>query len=280
MNWDRIEGNWKQFKGKAKEQWGKLTDDDLDVVSGKRDQLTGRIQERYGVAKDEAERQIDDWTRRDKAYWGRVAGAIFIKKSPAALGDGAAPVLIRSRAAVTGLVPRLPMPPLTWSVSVRNLRARGRDRGHIMHRLISSPVLAGGLARMIGVMMLTALLCVAGRAALAAVVDDGAAADNGAAELGFAFGVAVDPLGNYYVVDQSKHRVVKFDPDGIPRKIFGRYGFGNGQLYGPQGIAVGSDSKGDTRVYVADTFNSRVVIFDDNGAYKGKFGAYAPGASQ
>ena len=62
MNWDRIEGNWKQFKGKAKEQWGKLTDDDLDVVAGKRDQLTGRIQERYGVAKDEASKQIDEWT--------------------------------------------------------------------------------------------------------------------------------------------------------------------------------------------------------------------------
>ena len=61
MNWDRIEGNWKQFKGKAKEQWGNLTDDDLDVVAGKRDQLAGRIQERYGVAKDEANRQIDRW---------------------------------------------------------------------------------------------------------------------------------------------------------------------------------------------------------------------------
>jgi uncharacterized protein YjbJ (UPF0337 family) len=69
MNWDRIEGNWKQFKGKAKEQWGKLTDDDLDVVSGKRDQLAGRIQERYGIAKDDAERQIDEWTRLDDKYW-------------------------------------------------------------------------------------------------------------------------------------------------------------------------------------------------------------------
>jgi uncharacterized protein YjbJ (UPF0337 family) len=53
MNWDRIEGNWKQFKGGAKEQWGKLTDDDLDVVEGKREQLAGRIQERYGIAKDD-----------------------------------------------------------------------------------------------------------------------------------------------------------------------------------------------------------------------------------
>jgi uncharacterized protein YjbJ (UPF0337 family) len=63
VNWDQIEGNWKQFKGKAKEQWGKLTDDDLDKVEGRRDQLAGRIQERYGVAKDEADRQIGEWER-------------------------------------------------------------------------------------------------------------------------------------------------------------------------------------------------------------------------
>ena len=59
MDWDRIEGNWKQFKGKAKEQWGKLTDDDIDVIAGKRDQLVGKIQEQYGITKDEAERQVD-----------------------------------------------------------------------------------------------------------------------------------------------------------------------------------------------------------------------------
>lgn len=58
MNTDRMEGNWKQLKGKVKEQWGKLTDDDLTVIEGNQDQLAGRIQERYGVAKDEAEKQI------------------------------------------------------------------------------------------------------------------------------------------------------------------------------------------------------------------------------
>jgi uncharacterized protein YjbJ (UPF0337 family) len=61
MNWDRIEGNWKQFAGKAKESWGKLTDDDISVVNGKRDQLVGKIQNRYGIAKDEAEKQVRDW---------------------------------------------------------------------------------------------------------------------------------------------------------------------------------------------------------------------------
>jgi uncharacterized protein YjbJ (UPF0337 family) len=69
MNWDRIEGHWKQITGKAKEQWGKLTDDDLDVVAGRRDQLAGKIQERYGVAKDEAERQLADWERRATDAW-------------------------------------------------------------------------------------------------------------------------------------------------------------------------------------------------------------------
>ena len=58
MNSDKIEGNWKQIKGKVKEQWGKLTDDDLDVIAGKRDQLLGRIQERHGIAKDEAHKQL------------------------------------------------------------------------------------------------------------------------------------------------------------------------------------------------------------------------------
>jgi uncharacterized protein YjbJ (UPF0337 family) len=61
MNWDRVEGNWKQFSGKVKEKWGKLTDDDLTVINGKQDQLVGRIQERYGVAKDEAEKQVKTW---------------------------------------------------------------------------------------------------------------------------------------------------------------------------------------------------------------------------
>jgi uncharacterized protein YjbJ (UPF0337 family) len=61
MNWDRIEGNWKQFSGKAQQQWGKLTNDDLDVVEGRRTELVGKIQERYGVAKDEADQQVDSW---------------------------------------------------------------------------------------------------------------------------------------------------------------------------------------------------------------------------
>jgi uncharacterized protein YjbJ (UPF0337 family) len=64
MNWQRIEGNWKQFAGKAKESWGKLTDDDITVVDGKREQLLGRIQERYGIAKDEAEKQVKAWESR------------------------------------------------------------------------------------------------------------------------------------------------------------------------------------------------------------------------
>jgi uncharacterized protein YjbJ (UPF0337 family) len=63
MNWDRIEGQWKQLKGKAIQKWGKLTDDDLDVIEGKRENLVGRVQELYGKRKDEAEREVDDWSR-------------------------------------------------------------------------------------------------------------------------------------------------------------------------------------------------------------------------
>jgi uncharacterized protein YjbJ (UPF0337 family) len=69
MNWDRIEGNWKQVTGKVKEQWGKLTDDDLTVVAGRRDQLAGKIHERYGVAKDEVERQLAEWQLRASDAW-------------------------------------------------------------------------------------------------------------------------------------------------------------------------------------------------------------------
>ena len=63
MNWDQIEGKWKQVAGAAREKWGKLTDSDWQTVAGKKDQLVGRIQERYGVAKDEADRQADEWAR-------------------------------------------------------------------------------------------------------------------------------------------------------------------------------------------------------------------------
>jgi uncharacterized protein YjbJ (UPF0337 family) len=75
MNWDRIEGNWKQAMGHAKAQWGKLTDDDLSVVAGRRDQLAGKIQERYGVVKDEAEKQLAAWELKATDAW-------FDKKDP------------------------------------------------------------------------------------------------------------------------------------------------------------------------------------------------------
>jgi uncharacterized protein YjbJ (UPF0337 family) len=69
MNWDRIEGNWKQVTGKAKVQWGKLTDSDFEVVAGRREQLAGKIQERYGVAKEEAERQLTAWQNQANESW-------------------------------------------------------------------------------------------------------------------------------------------------------------------------------------------------------------------
>jgi uncharacterized protein YjbJ (UPF0337 family) len=63
MNWDQVEGQWKQYKGQVKEKWGKLTDDDLSVIDGQRQQLVGRLQERYGIAREAAEEQINDFIR-------------------------------------------------------------------------------------------------------------------------------------------------------------------------------------------------------------------------
>ncbi len=64
MNWDEITGNWTQFKGKIKERWGKLTDDDLTTIAGKRDQLVGLLQQRYGYEKEQAERELNAFSQR------------------------------------------------------------------------------------------------------------------------------------------------------------------------------------------------------------------------
>jgi uncharacterized protein YjbJ (UPF0337 family) len=61
MNWERVEGQWNQLKGELKSKWAKLTDDDLRNVGGKKDRLIGKLQERYGVMREEAERQVDEW---------------------------------------------------------------------------------------------------------------------------------------------------------------------------------------------------------------------------
>jgi uncharacterized protein YjbJ (UPF0337 family) len=66
MNTDQMSGKWKQMKGAAKQQWGKLTDDDLEVIAGKRDSLVGKLQERYGMAKDEAQKKADEWLKSYK----------------------------------------------------------------------------------------------------------------------------------------------------------------------------------------------------------------------
>lgn len=66
MNWDQIEGDWKQFKGKAQQQWGKLTDDDLSVVNGRRTELLGVLQKRYGHDKEQGENAINEWLKMVK----------------------------------------------------------------------------------------------------------------------------------------------------------------------------------------------------------------------
>jgi uncharacterized protein YjbJ (UPF0337 family) len=66
MNWDEIKGNWKTIKGKVKSQWGKLTDDDLTFIEGKRDQLAGKLQHHYGYAKEKVEKELDDFCEKLK----------------------------------------------------------------------------------------------------------------------------------------------------------------------------------------------------------------------
>lgn len=65
MNRDTLKGNWKQLKGEAKKKWGRLTNDDMDRIEGEYDKLVGRIQERYGIERDEAERRVNDWEYRE-----------------------------------------------------------------------------------------------------------------------------------------------------------------------------------------------------------------------
>jgi uncharacterized protein YjbJ (UPF0337 family) len=63
MNWDQIAGKWAQVKGEVRRKWGKLTDDDLEIMAGSKDKFAGRLQERYGIAKEDAEQQVDDWAK-------------------------------------------------------------------------------------------------------------------------------------------------------------------------------------------------------------------------
>ena len=67
MNWDQIEGQWKQLKGSIRQQFGKLTDDDLQTIAGHRDKLVGKLQERYGLAREEAQKRADDWVQVQRA---------------------------------------------------------------------------------------------------------------------------------------------------------------------------------------------------------------------
>jgi len=66
MNWDQIKGNWTQLKGNAQKEWGKLTDDDLKIIEGEQTQLIGRIQERYGYTREQAEKAVADWHARNQ----------------------------------------------------------------------------------------------------------------------------------------------------------------------------------------------------------------------
>jgi len=79
MNWDQIEGKWKQTKGAVKEKWGKLTEDDLEAIGGRQDQLVGKIQERYGILREEAKKRVDEWLKANRE---EPAAASHRDKSP------------------------------------------------------------------------------------------------------------------------------------------------------------------------------------------------------
>ena len=98
MNWDQVKGNWKQFQGKVKEKWGKLTDDDLTTIAGKRDQMAGKLQERYGYGKEQAEREINDWAKRLKVY---SAGELTALRDDVASLSASVGELVRREAAVS-----------------------------------------------------------------------------------------------------------------------------------------------------------------------------------
>jgi uncharacterized protein YjbJ (UPF0337 family) len=73
MNEDRLKGNWKQLKGKVREQWGKLTDDELDVIEGRKEMLVGKLQEHYGITREEAERRFKEFEKRNEALYKNAA---------------------------------------------------------------------------------------------------------------------------------------------------------------------------------------------------------------
>lgn len=84
MNWDQLEGRWKQVKGSVRQQWGKLTDDDLEVIAGHRDKFVGKLQERYGLAREEAQKRADEWvnTMHDTDYAERYdSGKTYTTRS-------------------------------------------------------------------------------------------------------------------------------------------------------------------------------------------------------
>ena len=120
---------------------------------------------------------------------------------------------------------------------------------------------------------------IAGQAQAAVQYED-TLDDPDGSPLRFPVGAAVSPNGDVYVADTSNHRIIKFDDDGQPLLAFGSEGSGRGQLYYPNAVTVGLDRDGRTRVFVADTHNSRIVVFTEAGRYVRSFGTFGGGDGQ
>ena len=108
MDWNRIEGNWKQAKGKIKEKWGDLTDDDLDKIAGRRDQLEGKIQERYGIAKDQVRKDVDTWVESSELVDDRISSCAYQNKPPRLFSAGSRSLTISIRYAWGRRSPAVP----------------------------------------------------------------------------------------------------------------------------------------------------------------------------